>query len=116
MQYLTSEEVRVLERKANGIRQSVIEMLTEAGSGHTAGPLDMADIFTLLYFAILKHDPQNPEWEDRDRLVLSNGHICPILYATLAHAGYFPIEELLTLRTAWESVAGSPAPHLATRS
>ena len=77
MQYLTSEEIRSLELKANEIRQSTIEMLTEAKSGHTAGPLGMADIFTLLYFGILKHDPKNPDWEERDRLVLSNGHICP---------------------------------------
>ncbi|MEY3783751.1 MAG: tktB protein [Candidatus Parcubacteria bacterium] len=108
MQYLTSDEVRALERKANIIRQSVIEMLTEAGSGHTAGPLGMADIFTLLYFGILKHDPENPDWADRDRLVLSNGHICPILYATLAHAGYFPIEELLTLRKFGSRLQGHP--------
>jgi transketolase len=108
MQYLTSQEVRVLELKANTIRQSIIEMLTEAGSGHTAGPLGMADIFTLLYFGILKHDPKNPDWEERDRLVLSNGHICPILYATLAHAGYFPVEELLTLRKLGSRLQGHP--------
>jgi transketolase len=108
MQYLSSEEVRALERKANSIRQSVIEMLTEAGSGHTAGPLGMADIFTLLYFGIMKHDPENPDWEERDRLVLSNGHICPVLYATLAHAGYFPVEELLTLRKLGSRLQGHP--------
>lgn len=108
MQYLTSEEVRSLELKANEIRQSIIEMLTEAGSGHTAGPLDMADVFTLLYFSVLKHDPNNPDWEERDRLVLSNGHICPVLYATLAHAGYFPIEELLTLRKFGSRLQGHP--------
>lgn len=108
MQYLTSEEVRALERKANLIRQSVIEMLTEAGSGHTAGPLGMADVFTLLYFGIMKHDPENPDWEERDRLVLSNGHICPVLYATLAHAGYFPVEELLTLRKLGSRLQGHP--------
>lgn len=108
MHYLTSDEVLDLELKANYIRQSVIEMLTEAGSGHTAGPLDMADIFTLLYFEVLQHDPKNPNWEDRDRLVLSNGHICPILYATLAHAGYFPQEELLTLRKFGSRLQGHP--------
>lgn len=108
MQYLTSGEVRALERKANLIRQSVIEMLTEAGSGHTAGPLGMADIFTLLYFGVMKHDPENPDWDERDRLVLSNGHICPILYATLAHAGYFPVEELLTLRKLGSRLQGHP--------
>lgn len=108
MQYLSSEEVQVLERQANLIRQSIIEMLTEAGSGHTAGPLGMADVFTLLYFGILKHDPANPDWEERDRLVLSNGHICPVLYATLAHAGYFPVEELLTLRKLGSRLQGHP--------
>lgn len=108
MQYLTSDEVQALERKANLIRQSVIEMLTAAGSGHTAGPLGMADVFTLLYFGILKHDPEDPEWVDRDRVILSNGHICPILYATLAHAGYFPVEELLTLRKLGSRLQGHP--------
>jgi len=108
MQYLTSEEVRSLELKANTIRQSIIEMLTEAGSGHTAGPLGMADVFTLLYFGILKHDPKNPDWEERDRVVLSNGHICPVLYATLAHAGYFSVEELLTLRKLGSRLQGHP--------
>jgi len=108
MHYLTSKEVQSLELKANLIRQSIIEMLVSAGSGHTAGPLGMADIFALLYFKVLKHDPKNPDWEDRDRLVLSNGHICPVLYATLAHAGYFPIEELATLRAFGSRLQGHP--------
>ena len=108
MKYLTGEEVRALELKANEIRQSIIEMLTEAGSGHTAGPLGMADVFTLLYFAVMKHDPKNPDWEDRDRLILSNGHICPVLYATMAHAGYFPVEELMTLRKLGTRLQGHP--------
>ena len=75
MLQLTNEKKIWLEGKANEIRTSVIEMLIEAGSGHSAGPLGMADIFTALYFFILKHDPTNPMWEERDRLVLSNGHI-----------------------------------------
>ncbi len=108
MKYLTGEEVRALELKANEIRQSIIEMLTEAGSGHTAGPLGMADVFTLLYFAVLKHDPKNPDWDERDRLILSNGHICPVLYATMAHAGYFPVEELMTLRKLGTRLQGHP--------
>jgi transketolase len=108
MQYLTDDTVRALEEKANEIRASIIEMLVEAGSGHTAGPLDMADIFTLLYFEVMKHDPKNPLWEERDRLVLSNGHIAPVLYATMAHAGYFPIEELLTLRKFGSRLQGHP--------
>jgi len=87
-----------LIKKANEIRQDVIKMLVKAGSGHTAGPLGMADVFTALYFRVLKHDPKKPNWDKRDRLLLSNGHICPIQYATLAHRGYFPVEELSTLR------------------
>ena len=108
MHYLTSTDVTKLEIKANEIRQSIIEMLVEAQSGHTAGPLGMADIFTLLYFEVLQHDPKNPTWADRDRLVLSNGHICPVLYATLAHAGYFPLEELMTLRKFGSRLQGHP--------
>lgn len=105
---LSSKKVRDLELQANSIRQSIIEMLVEAGSGHTAGPLGMTDIFTALYFHTLKHDAKNPKWADRDRLVLSNGHICPVLYATMAHAGYFPVEELLTLRKLSSRLQGHP--------
>lgn len=105
---LTEEKIKNLEIKANDIRKSIIEMLLEAGSGHTAGPLGMADIFTLFYFHILKHDPKNPTWEERDRLVLSNGHICPVLYATMAHAGYFEKEELKTLRKFGTRLQGHP--------
>ena len=108
MFHLTEEKLRFLETKANDIRISIIEMLIPAGSGHTAGPLGMADIFTAFYFHILKHDPNNPEWDGRDRLVLSNGHICPVQYATLAHAGYFPLEELLTLRKLGTRLQGHP--------
>lgn len=105
---LTDEEVKDLELKANTIRQDIIKMLVEAGSGHSAGPLDMADIFTALYFNILKIDPKNPQMEDRDRLVLSNGHICPVLYATMAHRGFFPVEELKTLRKLGTRLQGHP--------
>lgn len=108
MQYLSSSEIKTLEVKANEIRQSIIAMLTEAGSGHTAGPLGMADIFTLLYFSVLKHDAKNPDWEERDRLILSNGHICPVLYATMAHAGYFDVDELMTLRKFGSRLQGHP--------
>lgn len=108
MRYISSEEVKQLELQANKIRQSIIEMLVAAGSGHTAGPLGMADIFTLLYFKVLQHDPKNPSWSERDRLILSNGHICPVLYATLAHAGYFPVEELITLRKFGSRLQGHP--------
>ncbi|OGI45920.1 transketolase [Candidatus Nomurabacteria bacterium GWB1_40_6] len=105
---LTEQKILELEEKANDIRESIIEMLVEAGSGHTAGPLGMADIFTLFYFHILKHDPKNPTLEDRDRVVLSNGHIAPVLYATMAHAGYFPVEELKTLRKFGTRLQGHP--------
>jgi transketolase len=108
MHYLTDQEVYDLELKANEIRQSIIEMLIEAGTGHTAGPLDMADIFALLYFEVLRHNPKDPFWDERDRVILSNGHICPVLYATMAHAGYFPVEELLTLRKFGSRLQGHP--------
>lgn len=100
--------IRELEIKANEIRQSIISMLLEAGSGHTAGPLGMADVFTALYFDIMRHRPEDPTWTDRDRLILSNGHINPVLYATMAHAGYFPIEELQTLRKFGSRLQGHP--------
>ncbi len=83
-------------------------MLIEAKSGHTAGPLDMADVFTYLYFHALKHEPKNPDWPYRDIVVLSNGHICPVLYATMAHAGYFPVKELMTLRKLGSRLQGHP--------
>jgi transketolase len=105
---LTDEQMRVLEAQAESIRETILNMLVAAGSGHTAGPLGMADIFTAFYFHILKHRPKQPLWEERDRLVLSNGHICPVLYATLAHAGYFPIEECLTLRKFGSRLQGHP--------
>ena len=108
MAFLSDEKIKELQKKANDIRQSIIEMLVEAESGHTAGPLGMADVFTLFYFHILKHKPQNPSWEGRDRLVLSNGHICPVLYAAMAHSGYFPVEELKTLRKFGTRLQGHP--------
>lgn len=97
-----------LEKLAYDIRQEVIKMLTTAGSGHSAGALGMADVFTALYFRVLRHNPNNPDWDDRDRLVLSNGHICPVLYATLASAGYFGKEELRSLRRLNSRLQGHP--------
>ncbi|MFZ2205068.1 MAG: transketolase [Minisyncoccia bacterium] len=105
---LTQEKIWKLQETANNIRVSIIESLIEAKSGHTAGPLGMADIFTLFYFHILRHDPKNPAWPERDRFVLSNGHICPVLYATMAHSGYFPVEELKTLRKFGSRLQGHP--------
>ncbi len=117
---LTEEKLNTLAEKANEIRLSIVEMLVEAGSGHTAGPLGMADIFTILYFHTLRHDPENPSWPERDRLVLSNGHICPVLYTTLAHAGYMPLDELKTLRKYGSRLQGHPhrdfLPYLETSS
>lgn len=101
-------DIKELEAKARKIREDIIEELYEAGSGHSAGPLGMADIFAALYFNILKHDPNNPEWEDRDRLFLSNGHICPVRYAAMAESGYFPVSELLTLRKFGSRLQGHP--------
>ncbi len=108
MQLLNDEKVKWLEEKANDIRVSIIESLIEAGSGHSAGPLGMSDIFASLFFHIMKHDPTNPSWEERDRLILSNGHIAPVLYATMAHSGYFPIDELKTLRKLHSRLQGHP--------
>lgn len=108
MHYPSDENIAKTEELANDIRQSIIEMLLAAGSGHTAGPLGMADIFAVLYSGVLKHDPKDPNWPERDRVVLSNGHICPVLYATLAHSGYFPVSELRTLRKLGSRLQGHP--------
>ena len=108
MAHLHEGKIKLLEETANAVRQSIIEELLAAGSGHTAGPLGMADIFTAFYFHILNHDPKNPLWEDRDRLILSNGHICPVRYAAMAHAGYFPLSELKTLRKFGARLQGHP--------
>src|SRR3989344_5633854 len=106
--YLHDNKIKFLEEKAQAIRVSIIEMLMVAGSGHTAGPLGMADVFATLFFHTLKHNPKKPDWNERDLLVLSNGHICPVYYATLAHAGYFPIAELKTLRKFGSRLQGHP--------
>ncbi|OGN00292.1 MAG: transketolase [Candidatus Yanofskybacteria bacterium RIFCSPHIGHO2_01_FULL_41_27] len=107
-QYIHDDKIKKLEELANQARELLIGELTEAKSGHTAGPLGMADIFTALYFHILNHDPKNPDWEERDRLFLSNGHICPIRYAVMAMSGYFPLEELQTLRKFGSRLQGHP--------
>ena len=105
---LTEIDIARISKKANDIRRSIIEMLVEAKSGHTAGPLDMADVFATLYFKVLRHNPENPAWAYRDRVILSNGHICPVFYATLAHSGYFDLEELMTLRKFGSRLQGHP--------
>lgn len=112
MNELTPDKVKSLKLKANEARRLLIQTLEEAGktsgSGHTGGPLGMADIFTAMYFHVLNHDPKNPDWEDRDRLILSNGHICPIRYVSMAQSGYFPVEELKTLRKLGTRLQGHP--------
>ncbi len=108
MDNLSAQKEKELMLKANDIRQSIIDMLEDAGSGHTAGPLGMTDIFTAFYFHILNHDPKHPEWSERDRLILSNGHIVPVRYATMAHAGYLPLSELKTLRKFGSRLQGHP--------
>ena len=105
---LHEKKIRYLESIANKLREDVIKMVSGAGSGHVAGSLGMADIFAAFYFHILNHNPKKPGWPDRDRLVLSNGHICPVQYAALAHAGYFPVEELGTLRRINSRLQGHP--------
>ena len=97
-----------LHEISTGIRKSVVTSLAEARSGHLGGSLGLADIFTTIYFSVLTHDPQNPSWPGRDRLILSIGHVAPVLYATLAHSGYFPVEELDTLRKLGSRLQGHP--------
>jgi transketolase len=100
--------IEALEKKANTIREDIIRMLEHAGSGHSAGPLGLADIFTALYFDIMNHDPKNPDWDERDILLLSNGHCVPVRYATMAEAGYFDKKELMTLRRLGSRLQGHP--------
>ena len=107
-QYISEQKTKELEIKANEARQLLIPTLVEAGSGHTAGPLGMADIFTAMYFHVLNHDPAKTDWEERDRLILSNGHITPIRYVLMAMSGYFPLEELKTLRKFGSRLQGHP--------
>jgi transketolase len=109
MAHLTDDQIKKLEDNACQIRQDIVEMLLEAKSGHSAGPLGMADVFTVLYFTdAIKHDPKNQNLEERDRIILSNGHICPVQYAAMANAGYFPREELKTLRKFGSRLQGHP--------
>ncbi|MFA7201679.1 MAG: transketolase [Candidatus Paceibacterota bacterium] len=106
--YSSHKKIKQLYVIANHLREDVIAMLEKAGSGHSAGSLGMADVFTALYFGVLNHNPKKPLWADRDRLVLSNGHICPVQYAALARAGYFPLKELNTLRKFGSRLQGHP--------
>jgi transketolase len=108
MHPLTPQRRKELELAANDVRQGIIRSLLSAGSGHSAGSLDMADIFTALYGHVMRHDPKNPDWPERDRLLLSCGHITPVRYAAMATFGYFPVEELLTLRKFGTRLQGHP--------
>ncbi|MDI6816906.1 MAG: transketolase [Actinomycetota bacterium] len=101
-------EALELEATANMLRRDIIRMLVSAGSGHAGGPLGMAEVFTALYFRVMRHDPENPDWAERDRLVLSNGHICAVRYAAMARSGYFPVDELLTYRKIDSRLQGHP--------
>jgi transketolase len=105
---LSPERVTELKLRANDVRQGVIRALLSAGSGHSAGPLDMADAFAALYFHLLRHDPKSPGWPERDRLLLSCGHVAPVQYSAMAYAGYFPVDELLTLRKFGTRLQGHP--------
>jgi len=106
MQKIT--EIKELKLMANTIRKDIVKMLEEAKSGHSAGSIGMADIFTALYFNIMKHNPENIKWKERDILILSHGHVCPVRYAAMARAGYFPVEELKTLRKLGTRLQGHP--------
>lgn len=112
MKYLTEEQESILAEKACAIRETTIRSLVASGEngtgGHTAGALGMADIFTVLYFHTMNHKPEDPMWDERDRLILSNGHITPVRYAAMAHAGYFPVEDCLTLRQLGSKLQGHP--------
>jgi transketolase len=105
---LDEKTLAALRTRSREIRTDIVRSLAEAGSGHTGGSLGLADLFTVLYFHILNHKPAQPSWEGRDRLILSIGHVAPVLYTTLAHAGYFPVEELMTLRKLGSRLQGHP--------
>ncbi len=106
--HLHDRKLKTLEKKAAEIREDLIDMLVEAGSGHSAGPLGLADVFTALYFHVMVHDPKKPLWKDRDRFILSNGHVTPARYVAMAHAGYFPKKLLMTLRKIGSPLQGHP--------
>ena len=101
-------DIKELEEKAKQIRRLIIQMLAEAGSGHPGGSLSAVDLITALYFSVLRHNPKDPDWPERDRFHMSKGHCCPLWYAVLAESGYFPKEKLLTLRKLGSMLQGHP--------
>ena len=101
-------QIKKLEEKAKQIRRLIVQMLAKAGSGHPGGSLSATDLITALYFAILRHNPKDPSWPERDRFHLSKGHCCPLWYALLSESGYFPKEELMTLRQFGSLLQGHP--------
>jgi len=103
---LNREKIKELKNVARKLRQHIIEMTCRAASGHPGGSLSAADIITTLYFHVLRHDPKNPSWPERDRFVMSKGHAAPVLYAALAESGYFPVDYLTTLRAIGSSLQG----------
>ncbi len=105
---LSPERVTELKLRANDIRQGIIRALLSAGSGPSAGPRHMSGVLAARYFQKLRHDTQNPDWPARDRLLLSCGHIAPVRYSAMAYAGYFPVDELLTLRKFGTRLQGHP--------
>jgi transketolase len=108
MRSYTTEDIRYLTRKANDIRQDIIRMIHQAKAGHPGGALSAADIVTVLYFQVMRIDPRNPDWEERDRFILSKGHACPVWYAALAEKGYFEMQHLDTLRKFHSILQGHP--------
>ncbi len=101
-------DINLIQQRATEIRRLIIRMVTEAQSGHVGGSLSAADLLATLYFHVMRHDPENPDWEDRDRYVQSKGHCSPVIYATLACCGYFPIEDLTTFRRPGSHLQGHP--------
>ena len=104
-----NDNIKKLKEMAGRVRKDIIEMLAQAGSGHPGGALSASDIMVALYFSVMRHNPQNPQWKERDRFILSKGHSCPAMYACLARAGYFPLQELKTLRKLGSRLQGHPS-------
>jgi transketolase len=104
----TDAQVKELEEKAKQIRRLIIQMLVKAGSGHPGGSLSATDLITVLFFTLLKHNPKDPAWPDRDRFHMSKGHCAPLWYAVLAESGYFPKDKLMTLRQLGSILQGHP--------